>query len=299
MSAPLKFELDRRQGVINIGYGAGSSPSFTNLTVTSTLTVGGSVHGANGSAANPSFAFNSDQNTGLYRIGAGNIGVTANGTKVLDVASTGLTVTGAVTASSTTAGSANAGALVVAGGGSFGNNGSASYFGGSVQIANAIISQSGNNAFITGPTTAGAFLTLQSGNGTGGVNFRDSAGNSVGQYWQDANAWSFDRPTTFSSAVTISSTGIHGLITGPTTAGAFLRFQSGNATGGIDFRDTGGNGVAQYYEATDAWSFFKPTTFSGAVAIGNTTAASVAAPSTHKVSILIGGVQYYLLASNV
>ena len=40
-------------------------------------------------------------------------------------------------------------------------------------------------------------------------------------------------------------------------------------------------------------------TFAGAVAIGNTTAASVAAPSTHKVSILIGGVQYYLLASNV
>ena len=40
-------------------------------------------------------------------------------------------------------------------------------------------------------------------------------------------------------------------------------------------------------------------TFTGAVAIGNTTAASVAAPSTHKVSILIGGVQYYLLASNV
>ena len=40
-------------------------------------------------------------------------------------------------------------------------------------------------------------------------------------------------------------------------------------------------------------------TFAGAVAIGNTTAVSVAAPSTHKVSILIGGVQYYLLASNV
>ena len=40
-------------------------------------------------------------------------------------------------------------------------------------------------------------------------------------------------------------------------------------------------------------------TFAGAVAINNTTAAAVAAPSTHKVSILIGGVQYYLLASNV
>ena len=35
------------------------------------------------------------------------------------------------------------------------------------------------------------------------------------------------------------------------------------------------------------------------LSIGNSVAAAVAAPSTHKVSILIGGVQYYLLASNV
>lgn len=40
-------------------------------------------------------------------------------------------------------------------------------------------------------------------------------------------------------------------------------------------------------------------TFASSVAIGNTVSAAVAAPSTHKVSILIGGVQYYLLASNV
>ena len=40
-------------------------------------------------------------------------------------------------------------------------------------------------------------------------------------------------------------------------------------------------------------------TFTGSVDIGNSVAAAVAAPSTHKVAILIGGVQYYLLASNV
>jgi len=37
----------------------------------------------------------------------------------------------------------------------------------------------------------------------------------------------------------------------------------------------------------------------GTLAIGNSVAAAVAAPSTHKVSILINGVQYYLLASNI
>ena len=67
------------------------------VSVSGTITPSGSVHGANGTAANPSFAFNSDQNTGLYRIGADNIGVAANGAKVLDIATTGLTVTGAVT----------------------------------------------------------------------------------------------------------------------------------------------------------------------------------------------------------
>jgi len=40
-------------------------------------------------------------------------------------------------------------------------------------------------------------------------------------------------------------------------------------------------------------------TFENSVNIGNSVAAAIAAPSTHKVSILIGGVQYYLLASNV
>ena len=40
-------------------------------------------------------------------------------------------------------------------------------------------------------------------------------------------------------------------------------------------------------------------TFAGSVNIANSVAASIAAPSTHKVSILINGVQYYLLASNV
>ena len=39
--------------------------------------------------------------------------------------------------------------------------------------------------------------------------------------------------------------------------------------------------------------------FTSSIAIGNSVAAAVAAPSTHKVAILIGGVQYYLLASNV
>jgi hypothetical protein len=40
-------------------------------------------------------------------------------------------------------------------------------------------------------------------------------------------------------------------------------------------------------------------TFAGAVAIGNTVGTGVAVASTHKVTIVIGGTTYYLLASNV
>jgi hypothetical protein len=41
------------------------------------------------------------------------------------------------------------------------------------------------------------------------------------------------------------------------------------------------------------------TTINAPIAIGNVVSAAIAAPSTHKVAILINGVQYYLLASNV
>ena len=53
----------------------------------------------NGTAALPAFSFDADQATGIYRIGANNIGVGVNGAKVLDVGTTGLGVTG--TASTT------------------------------------------------------------------------------------------------------------------------------------------------------------------------------------------------------
>jgi hypothetical protein len=71
----------------------------TGVTVTGTITPTGSVHAAAGSVGNPSLAFNADQNTGLYNIGADNIGVAAGGSKVLDIATTGLGVTGTLSVS--------------------------------------------------------------------------------------------------------------------------------------------------------------------------------------------------------
>jgi microcystin-dependent protein len=58
----------------------------------------GPLKAASGSVGAPGVTFASDTDCGLYRIGGNNIGVAVNGAKVLDVATTGLTVTGDVEA---------------------------------------------------------------------------------------------------------------------------------------------------------------------------------------------------------
>ena len=57
----------------------------------------------------------------------------------------------------------------------------------------------------------------------------------------------------------------------------------------------GGNSVIERFRIGSTGT----ATFTNTVNIGNSVAAGVAVASTHKVSILIGGVQYYLLASNI
>jgi microcystin-dependent protein len=56
----------------------------------------GPLKASSGTAAAPGLTFASDPDSGLYRIGANNVGVAVNGSKVMDVATTGLTVTGTV-----------------------------------------------------------------------------------------------------------------------------------------------------------------------------------------------------------
>lgn len=71
----------------------------TGMTVTGTVTPTGSIHAPNGTVGNPSLSFNNDQDSGLYHIGANNLGFALGGAKVLDVATTGLGVTGGLSAS--------------------------------------------------------------------------------------------------------------------------------------------------------------------------------------------------------
>jgi len=70
----------------------------TNWTITGTLRVDGNTNLNAGTVSAPGLYLESETGTGLYRIGANNHGYSVSGVKVLDIASTGLSVTGAVSA---------------------------------------------------------------------------------------------------------------------------------------------------------------------------------------------------------
>lgn len=65
----------------------------------------------NGTVAAPSFTFTSDTDSGLYRIGANNIGIGVNGAKVLDIGTAGLATTGTETITSASASALTVGRL--------------------------------------------------------------------------------------------------------------------------------------------------------------------------------------------
>lgn len=58
----------------------------------------GPLKGYSGSVSAPGYTFSADTNSGMYRIGADNIGLAVGGTKIIDVSSTGVDITGTVTA---------------------------------------------------------------------------------------------------------------------------------------------------------------------------------------------------------
>jgi hypothetical protein len=88
-----------RIGANNIGVAANGAKV---LDVSTTgLGVVGTILNSTGTVSLPAFSFTADPDTGWYRIGANNAGFAADGAKVLDVSTTGLAVTGTLSATST------------------------------------------------------------------------------------------------------------------------------------------------------------------------------------------------------
>jgi len=103
--------------------------------------------------------------------------------------------------------------------------------------------------------------------------------------------------STFSTGYTAIQINSSGVAKGLIGFGSFLTTDAGFAirtASGVPFTVAVGGGTPNLTIATTG-----AATFNSSIAIANSVAAAVAVPSTHKVSILIGGVQYYLLASNV
>lgn len=92
-------KLNLMVSAVNNLTGNGTAAAITGTTGT----FSGVVSAGNGTVSLPGFTFGSDTDTGLYRIGANNLGVAASGAKVLDVGTAGLGVTGTLTGTSASA----------------------------------------------------------------------------------------------------------------------------------------------------------------------------------------------------
>ncbi len=76
--------------------------SLNSLELATTLSVLGIATFADGTVGAPGISFGADTDSGIYRIGANEIGVAVNGAKVLDIATTGLGVTGVLSVTGNT-----------------------------------------------------------------------------------------------------------------------------------------------------------------------------------------------------
>lgn len=100
-----------RIGANNTGFACGGTKildiATTGLAVTGTISATTTVtattlfFSGDGAVGAPTYSFVSDTDSGVYRIGADNIGIACNGAKVLDIATTGLTITGATSTTTT------------------------------------------------------------------------------------------------------------------------------------------------------------------------------------------------------
>jgi hypothetical protein len=83
--------------------------------LTTSTTAAAQYLGGNGTASLPFYSFSSDPNSGIYRVGADNVGVAVGGSKVVDITSTGIngTVIGASTAAAGTFSAITSGGNIV------------------------------------------------------------------------------------------------------------------------------------------------------------------------------------------
>lgn len=102
VTAPgLTFATDTDSGLYRIGannLGLALNGAKVVDYATTGIGVTGTIGAATGAVGAPAFTFTSDTDSGLYRIGANNVGLALGGAKVVDYATTGVAVTGTLSA---------------------------------------------------------------------------------------------------------------------------------------------------------------------------------------------------------
>lgn len=110
----LTFAGDTNTGIYNIGadqLGISTGGTLRLTTSTTAITSTLPFYAPDGSVSAPSLTFSSDTNTGIYRIGTDNLGISLNGTKYVD-----LSTSTAAFSQTTEATSATTGAITCSGG---------------------------------------------------------------------------------------------------------------------------------------------------------------------------------------
>lgn len=107
----LYFTNDTNTGIYRVGgdtlaISAGGTAIFyvatTGVDVVGNIGLGGQMLAA-GTVSAPAYSFTSDADTGMYRVGSNNIGISANGSKIVDIATSGVSITGTLSTSSNAA----------------------------------------------------------------------------------------------------------------------------------------------------------------------------------------------------
>lgn len=254
---------------LNLSSGFGSTilagiTGYNNFTLngSNSLTTGMGMYG--GASGDPALYINAPATGNVYfRIGGSDkVAIKPSG-NLLVGGNTDIAGSGGLKVFGTTPSTgADSGALQVAGGI---YAGAASYFGGDLNVTRAsaglVAAQIYNSTSGTGAISG---LEIRANNHTGIIYSLSNAFTSSGQY--------------LASGTILEARGSAGLML------------SGYSSGPVKI--WAANGLRATFDASAA-------TFAGAVAINNTVATAVAVASTHKVTMVIGGVTYYLLASNV
>lgn len=145
-----------------------------------------------GTVAAPGMYFSSDTNTGIYRIGADNMGIACNGAKVLDIGTAGLAVTGTGSftgALSSGAHTVTSGGIAVTGNstitGTFGATATTNIFSltaaaASLTVGSGNYTQTMTTGNVTYTMTAGTFtINLNKSNGLGTFSIIGTTGNGM------------------------------------------------------------------------------------------------------------------------